>query len=74
MTEMKFNEDDKQKLIDFLNMIATHAKFNMDTVELVQYFKLLSHMQQRILPKLEANILEIKKVIEPEPNKSKGKK
>ena len=66
MSEMHFSEEDKQKVIEFLNMVAKHAKFEMNTTELIQYFKLLSHMQVKILPKIEANILEIKKVIEPQ--------
>jgi hypothetical protein len=81
MSEFHFNEEDKQKFIDFLNAVAKHATFDMNTMELVAYFKLLSHMQQKIIPKMEANILEIKRIIEPkeqapaeEPAKSKGKK
>lgn len=64
MTPLHFNEEDKQKVVDFLNMVAKHAKFSVDTKELITYFKLLSHMQQNILPKIEANVLEIKRVIE----------
>lgn len=66
MTEMSFNEEDKQKFIEFLNTVAKHAEFKLNTVELVQYFKLLQHMQGRILPKLEANILEVLRVVEAE--------
>lgn len=74
---MKFTEEDKKQTIDFLNMIAKNAKFNFDTGEIIQYFRLLQHMQLKILPKIEANIFEIKKVIETqketevEPKKSK---
>lgn len=57
-----FNEDDKQKFIDFLNSVANHAKFNIDTQQLCDYFKLLAHMQQVMLPKIDANILEVKSV------------
>ena len=65
MTEMSFNEEDKLKMIEFLNMVAKHARLDLDTQEVIQYFKLLSHMQQKILPKIDANILEVKRVIEP---------
>lgn len=65
MFELKFNEEDKKKFIDFLNMIAKHAKFEMNTQELIEYFKLLSHMQTKMLPKIDANILEIKRIVEP---------
>lgn len=59
-----FNEEDREKFIKFLNMVATHAEFKMNTTEIVEYFKLLSFMQQSLLPKINANILEVKKVIE----------
>jgi len=82
MSDMRFNEEDKQKLVEFLNLVAKHARFNLDTSELIQYFKNLSYMQQRILPKIEANIFEIRRVVETaeqveptkEETKSKGKK
>ena len=64
MGEMNFNEDDKLKMVEYLNMVAKHARLDLDTQEIIQYFKLLSHMQQRVLPKIEANILEVKRVIE----------
>jgi len=64
MGEMNFKEEDKQKFIDFLNMIAKNARFDLNTSEVIQYFKLLSHMQQKIIPKIEANILEVVKVVE----------
>jgi hypothetical protein len=64
MSEMNFTEDDKQKLVEFLNMVAKHAKFELSTAELIQYFKLLSHMQTKMIPKIDANILEIKRIIE----------
>ena len=64
MDDMKFNEEDKQKLIEFLNMVAKNAKFEMNTAELIQYFKLLSHMQTKLLPKIDANMLEVRRVIE----------
>ena len=62
--EMKFTEEDKKKVINFLNMIAKSAKFEFDTQQVIEYFKLLSHMQQTILPKIEDNILEVKRVVE----------
>ena len=72
--ENKFNEEDKIKFINFLNSVANHAEFKMDTKQLCEYFKLLAHMQQVILPKLDANIFEIIKVGEIKPKaKSKSK-
>lgn len=59
-----FKEEDQQKFIKFLNMVARHAKFEMNTTELIEYYKLLSHMQTVMVPKLEANILEVKRIVE----------
>jgi glutamate synthase domain-containing protein 3 len=64
MGPLNFTEEDKQKVTQYLNMVAKHAKFELNTQELIEYFKLLSHMQQKIMPKLDANILEITKVVE----------
>jgi hypothetical protein len=79
MTDTHFNEEDKQKVVEFLNLIAKHAKFSMDTSELIQYFKSLSYMQQKLLVKVEANIFEVKRIVESnepikEESKLKGKK
>ena len=71
MGEMNFTEEDKQKLVEFLNMVAKHAKFEMNTAELIQYFKLLSHMQTKMIPKVDANILEIKRIIEAKQEEAK---
>lgn len=69
-----FTKDDHQKLIDYLNMVATHAEFKMNTEQLIQYFKLLGHMQQHILPKVRDHIFEIERVIEPEEPEKKPKR
>jgi hypothetical protein len=78
MTDMHFTEDDKKQVIEFLNMTAKHARLDLSTAEIINYFKLLSHMQAKILPKIDANILEVKRVIEaqqPEQEEpKKGKK
>jgi hypothetical protein len=77
MGEMNFTEEDKQKAVEFLNMVAKHAKFEFKTDDVISYFRLLAHMQQKIIPKLEANILEIRRIVEAQPTeepKAKGKK
>jgi len=78
MTDAQFNEEDKQKFVEFLNLVAKNAKFTLDTAEVIQYFKSLSYMQQKLLPKIEANIFEVKRIVESsapvEEAKSKGKK
>lgn len=70
-----FNEDDKEKVINFLNMVAQKAEFKLSTQEVIEYFKLLAHMQQIIIPKINDHILEVVKVIEPEkPKRTRSKK
>ena len=74
----KFTEDDKKKIVEFLNFVAKKATFEMNTQEVIDYFKLLSFMQQSLLVKIDANILEVMRVVEPTPEISpepkKGKK
>lgn len=65
MKDLKFDEQDKQKFIEFLNVVAKDARFNFNTSDVINYFKLLQHMQMHILPKIDANIFEVKKISEP---------
>jgi hypothetical protein len=60
-----FSEEDKKKFIEFLNMVATHGQFTVSTGQMINYVKLLSHMQQVLLPKLDAHILEVLRVVTP---------
>lgn len=72
--ENKFNDKDKEKVIDFLNFVAQKAEFKMNTQEAIKFYGLLSFMQKELIPKIDENILEIKRVIEPvkqEPKKGK---
>jgi hypothetical protein len=62
--ELSFKEEDKQKFVEFLNIVAKNATFTMKTDEIINYFKLLSFMQNSMLPKINANILEVIKVQE----------
>lgn len=64
MSPFNFTEEDKQKVVQFLNMVAANAEFKLSTSEVIAYFKLLSFMQQSLLPKIDANILEVKKITE----------
>lgn len=61
-----FGEEDKQKVVQFLNMVAKNATFEMKTTEIIEYFKLLSWMQQSLLPKIESHYFEVIMVHEPE--------
>lgn len=64
-----FTEDDKAKIVKFLNLVAKHARFDVDTSELIDFFKHLQFMQQVVVPKVENNIVEIKQIVE---NKEKA--
>ena len=64
--ENNFTEEDVKKLVEFLNVVASKAEFNMKTQEIIQYFGLLSHMQKEIVPKMRDNVLEIVAVHEAE--------
>ena len=77
MQDIYFTEEDKAKFIEFMNMVAKHAKFEFKTEEVISYFKLLAHMQQKIVPKIEANIFEVVRSVQAastEEPKAKGKK
>lgn len=67
----KFNEEDKGKVIKYLNIVAKKARFNMDTQELIEYYKLLNYMQVELLPKIDANIFEVKSIKEDDSSESK---
>lgn len=62
MNKNHFTEEDHKRVIDFLNTIGKHAKMNLSVQEICDFFKLLAHMQQVILPKINSHILEVKEV------------
>ena len=57
--DYKFTEDDKKKLVEFLNFVAKNASFTVNTQQIIEYFKLLNFMQQNLLAKVDKNILEV---------------
>ena len=68
MTPMKLTENDKKKTVEFINFIASHAKFNdLSTQDIILYYGLLSFIQKALIPKIEANILEVEALIEAKP-------
>ena len=66
MEDKYFTEKDKEKVIEFLNFITNNATFELKTQQVISYFKMLSYMQQTLLPKIDKNILEVKRVLEAE--------
>jgi hypothetical protein len=69
--QKNFTEEDMKMVVEFLNLVAKHAKFELDTVQLIEYFKHLQFMQKSLLPKMNNHILEIKRLIEAENNENK---
>ena len=61
-----FKQEDKEKVIEFLNFVAKKAKFDglsvQDSIDLV---KLLTFMQQTLLSKIDSNVLEVIRMVEP---------
>jgi hypothetical protein len=72
---MNFNQTDKEKIIEFLNLIALKADFNnMSVKDNIKLFGLLSFMQKTLLDKIDNNLLEVTKYVPaPEPKPKKGK-
>ena len=59
------NTEDLKKLVDYINMTASKAEFKMNTNEIIKYFQLLTFVQKTLIPKLEANIVEVSRVVTP---------
>jgi len=67
---LKFTEEDKEKFVEFINFVAKHARYpekdngGPDTKFCIEYFKHLNFAQTVILKKIDANVFEVKKVVE----------
>ena len=73
--EGKFTEEDKKRMLEFFNMVAEKAKFDLNTQEIIKYFGLLSFIQRELIPKIDNHILEVVRVVEaPIEPKQKAKK
>ena len=72
--ENKFSEEDKKKVIEFLNIIAEKATFSLDTAGVIKYYGLLSYFQKELIPKIDSNILEIVQLIEEKKESRPAKK
>lgn len=74
-----FTEKDTEKVVEFLNFVATKASFSgLKVSDVVQFYGLLAYCQKELLKKIEDNILEVKQLRELTPpeaiNKSITKK
>lgn len=65
----KWNEKDKENLVEFLNFVSDKAEFKVNTQDVIKYFKLLAWAQQELLKKVEDSVVEITKVHKPEEEK-----
>lgn len=68
-----FSEEDRDKVVDFLNHIAKTARFELDTEGVIKHFRGLSFMQSVLLKKIDAHIFELKKIT-PAPKKARASK
>ena len=69
-----FTEQDIKNLTGFVNLIAKEAKFTLSVQGVVDFHNLLSWVQRDLLPKMEANIFEIKSMKTKEQLEGKPKK
>lgn len=69
-----WSEEDSNKIIEYLNLVATHAKFNVSTQELIKYFKCLNWMQHTLLNKIKDSSVSDVTVRTKEELKGKPKK
>ena len=71
----RFKDEDKEKVVKFLNFIAKNAKFNdLDVKAVIEFYGLLSYCQQVLISKIDAHCAEIIKVHEPEPKPARKAK
>lgn len=70
----RFKEEDKKKVIDFLNFVAKRAKFDgLNVKEVIEFYGLLSFCQQVLIYKLDAHILDSIKVYEVKKEKTRSR-
>lgn len=71
MDQNKFSQKDSENLVKLLNFINDNAEFKLKVTGVVEFFGLLAWAQKELKPKLDANILEVLAVREPEPKEEK---
>ena len=68
MFKDSFTEDDREIFVKLLNFFHNKAVFKDMTIkDSLDLNKLLTYSQTKILPKIEKNIVEIKEVIDSNP-------
>lgn len=79
MTQKSFKEKDSENIVKLLNFISDKARFNLDVKETITLYGLMAWAQQDLKPKIDAHVMEVKRVVEnpepkPEPKKRSSKK
>ena len=73
MTGNNFTEADIKKATELINFISDKAEFTLNQKEIIEHFQRLAWFQQQLIPKMEANILEVKNIVKA-PAKEEGEK
>jgi hypothetical protein len=49
-------------------MINSHAEFTIKQLDMIEYVRLLGWAQSQLIPRIRANVFEVVRVAETEPN------
>ena len=70
--EGKFTSKDTEKLVEFLNFVATNAEFTrLDVKKVLRFSHLLAWAQADLLHKVESHKFEVVAITPAKPRKSK---
>ena len=65
--ENMFTAEDVKKLKRFMDLIGANAEMTVKIGPMMESSNLIGYIMRDLIPKIEANILEIKQVVEPSP-------
>lgn len=69
-TSKHFTEKDAEKLVSFLNFIATNATFDrLKVKDVIAFHRMLNWAQVELLTKVQANIFELQEIRPAVPSK-----
>ena len=58
-TSPTFRQRDRDNIVALLNFIHTHARYSLTTAQVIELFGLLSWAQKELIPRIDANIMEL---------------
>lgn len=74
MDKPTFTDKDTEKMVSFLNFVATYAEFSkLNVNKVLEFTRLLNWAQTDLLPKMDAHKFEVLSVKQAEPTNSKKK-